>query len=88
MQKPWKICAAASEHIFLATASERKCVAGIFYVEANVWLLLETFQCFFKERAAASEKILRKNDCFWNLLTEKTCLWKILILRKKCAAAS
>ena len=29
-----------------ATASERKCAADIFYVEANVWLLLKTFQCF------------------------------------------
>ena len=37
-----KICAAASEHIFLAAASERKCAVDIFYVEANVWLLLET----------------------------------------------
>ena len=42
-----KICAAASEHIF--------------YVEANVWLLLETFQCFLMNVRAASEKILKKN---------------------------
>ena len=54
-------CAAASEHVFYvedcATASERKCAADIFYVEANVWLLLEKMfpeaathflQCFLK----------------------------------------
>ena len=35
VQKPW------------TTASERKCAADLFYVEANVWLFLETFQCFF-----------------------------------------
>ena len=29
-----------------ATSSKRKCAADIFYIEANVWLLLETFQCF------------------------------------------
>ena len=60
-----KVCIFCAETVKIcATASERKCAADIFYVEANVWLLLETFQCFFKERAAASEKILGKNDCF------------------------
>ena len=43
-----------------------------------VWLLLETFQCFFNERAAASEKILRKNV---RVLLKS-------IKRKKCETAS
>ena len=48
-----------------ATASERKCAAAseyIFFMLKIVSLLLEAFQYFFKESAAASEKIL--NDCF------------------------
>ena len=39
-----KTCPAVSEHIF--------------YVSANVCLLLGVFRCIFNERAAASEKIL------------------------------
>ena len=46
---------AASERYQCATASERKCAADIFYVEANVWLLLKTFQCFLK-----NERLLLK----------------------------
>ena len=48
---------AASERYQCATASERKCAADIFYVEANVWLFLKTFHVF-NECVAASEKIL------------------------------
>ena len=44
-----KTCAAASEYIF--------------YVSANVWLLLGVFQCFPKERASASKRY-QWNDCF------------------------
>ena len=54
-----KTCAAAFEHIFYV----EDCVAA----SANIL-------CFFKERAAASEKISRKNVR--------------LLLKKKCAAAS
>ena len=55
----YKVCIFCAETV--AIASERKCAADTFYVETNVWMLLKTFQCFFKERASASEKILRKN---------------------------
>ena len=40
-----------------------------------MWLLLETFQCLFNERAAASEKILRKNV-------------RLILKEKKCETAS
>ena len=54
-----KVCIFCAETVKIsATACEEKCEADIFYVEANVWLLLETFQCFFKKGSAASEKIL------------------------------
>ena len=33
-------------HEDCVTVSERKYAADIFYVEANMWLLLKTFQCF------------------------------------------
>ena len=39
---------------------------------------------FFKERAAASKKILRKNGCFWNLLKKKCATAS----ERKCAAGS
>ena len=48
-----------------------KCVAA----SANISM-------FFKERAAASEMILRKNDCFWNLLKEKMCFLELYPLKK------
>ena len=44
-----------------ATASERKCAADIFYVEDCV-AASGNISMFFKERAAASEKIL--SACF------------------------
>ena len=65
---------------------ERKCAADIFYVEANVWLLLETFHFFFKQRAAASKKILKNPDCFWNLLKEKNVQLLLKDVKKKCAS--
>ena len=43
-----------------ATASERKCAADIFYVE-DCMAASGNISIFFKERATASEKILRKN---------------------------
>ena len=48
---------------FLATASERKCAADIFCVE-DCMTASGNISMFFKERVAASKKILRKNDCF------------------------
>ena len=95
MQKPWKnLCDSCWKNLCRCfwiyfeqkqwtTASERKCAADIFYVEENEWPFLETFQCFFKERVAASEKILRKNNCFWNLLKEKNVLLKDINIKKK-----
>ena len=53
-----------------ATASKgkmcrnRKCAADIFFYLEDCMTASRNISMFFKERAAASEKILRKNDCF------------------------
>ena len=55
-----KICAATSKR---KMCRNRKCAAIFFYIE-DCMIASRNISMFFKERAAASEKILRKNDCF------------------------
>ena len=47
---------------------KKKCEADIFYAEANVWLLLETFQCFLMNVQLPLKDI---SDCFWKDIKKK-----------------
>ena len=64
---------------------ERKCVAAsehIFYVSANVWLLLGVFQCFLK-----NVQLLLKDINLWLLLKENVQLffvWWLLLETFQC----
>ena len=75
-----KTCAAASEHIF--------------YVSANVWLLLGVFQCFLKnvrlllkdinERLLLKENVQLIFFCVWLLLETFQCfLMNVRLLLKR-----
>ena len=60
----------------------------IFFYIADCVAPSRNISMFFKERAAASEKIFRKNDCFRNLFKRKNVLPKDINIKRKCAAAS
>ena len=82
VQKTWKICAAASEHIFMlkivGLLLKKKCAADIFICVAAS----RNISIFFNERAAAFGKILTKMcDYLW----KKMCSWFLeLCPLKKC----
>ena len=67
-----KTCAAASEYIF--------------YVSANVWLLLGKFQCFLKNVRLLlkdiNERLLLKRKCAADMFL---CVW--LFLHERAAAS-
>ena len=76
-----RICAAASEYIF--------------YVSANVWLLLAVFQCFLKnvrlllkdinERLLLKENVQLIFFCVWLLPETFQCfLMNLPLLLKRC----
>ena len=54
-----------------------------FYIEASVWLLLETFQWFLKNVGLLLKKILRKNGSFWNVLKKNMLLRIMSTLRNE-----